>query len=305
MRWSSTFLFTFSSITTNINAFLAARVPISSKGVLLSGESMESMTHEVEPYVGPAGSIADTEGGIVVGDLSLQVSVAKSLVSKGRGLFLCIYNDEGEPESVVEEIVIPSGTPICGYARGYFSDKEDGDKSVTFLFGGDSANTTAVFYNQQLMTLSDALLENYQERNDDEKGKPLLLFGHHIEIDAENEVVTVKADSKFSSRIFIPDVKKEDEFSASSLGMYANDLAYDPDSNEVQYFENSERNNILQLVWRLAKDEENGMMVPTWPVVIVKQDVRLLNTMPFEVGLQYGFNYWDAVTKNGISKYIN
>jgi hypothetical protein len=116
--------------------------------------------------------------------------------------------------------------------------------------------------------------------------------------------VSIKADKDFLSRIFIPDVKEEEKFSATSLGIYANDLAYDPDSNEEQYFENSERNNILQLVWRLAKDEKNGMVVPTWPVVVTRQDVRLLNTVPMEVGLQYGFNYWNAVTNEGVSKYI-
>jgi len=304
MRWSSTFLYCFLSIRTSINAFLSVREQIS-KGIQRGGGSIQSAINDVEPYVGPVGSIEDTEGGIVVGDLSLQVSVAKSLVSKGRGLFLCIYDEEEDPESVVEEIRIPQGTPICGYARGYFSDKSDGDKSVVFMFEEHSANTTAVFYNQKLMTLGDALLANYKARSDEEQGKPLLLFGHHIEIDAENDVVTVKPDEEFSSRIFIPDAKEEEEFTAPALGVYANDLAYDPDSKEEQYFENSERNNILQLVWRLAKDEKTEMVVPTWPVVVVKQDVRLLNTVPMEVGLQYGFNYWDAVTKDGISKYVS
>ena len=125
-----------------------------------------------------------------------------------------------------------------------------------------------------------------------------------MEIDVETSSVSIKADKDFLSRIFIPDVKEEEKFSATSLGIYANDLAYDPDSNEEQYFENSERNNILQLVWRLAKDEKNGMVVPTWPVVVTRQDVRLLNTVPMEVGLQYGFNYWNAVTNEGVSKYI-
>ena len=197
------------------------------------------------------------------------------------------------------------GTPICGYARGYFSDEEDGDKSVGFLFKEESADVTAVFYNKQLMTLGDALWSIYQERcaagnteTDD------LLFGHNVKIDTVTGDVLIRADKDFSSRIFIPDTKLEDQYSATSLGVYANDLAYDPSSNEEQYFENSERNNILQLVWRLAKDEKNGMAVPTWPVVVTRQDVRLLNTIPMEVGLQYGYNYWDAVTKEGASKYI-
>eukprot|EP00546_Thalassionema_frauenfeldii_P003514 CAMPEP_0178934382 /NCGR_PEP_ID=MMETSP0786-20121207/23831_1 /TAXON_ID=186022 /ORGANISM="Thalassionema frauenfeldii, Strain CCMP 1798" /LENGTH=302 /DNA_ID=CAMNT_0020612157 /DNA_START=46 /DNA_END=954 /DNA_ORIENTATION=- len=290
----SAFLYCFSSITTSTNAFLDVQLPLSVGILQGQGQTcMQSVPNNIEPYVGPVGSITDTEGGIAIGDLSLQVSVAKSLVSQGRGLFLCIYDDEKEDsDGAVEEIIIPQGTPICGYARGYFSDKSDGDKSVGFLFGGNSANATAVFYNQQLMTLGDALLTIYQEQIAHEKEQPVTLFGHRVDVDPENSVVTVV------------DIKKEDEFSATSLGVYANDLAYDPDSNEQQYFENSERNNILQLVWRLAKDEKNGMVVPTWPVVVIKQDVRLLNTLPMEVGLQYGFKYWDAVTKEGVSNYI-
>lgn len=197
------------------------------------------------------------------------------------------------------------GTPICGYARGYFSDEEDGDKSVGFLFSGDNSTETAVFYNKELMTLGDALLTVYQERCEEgNTDTSNLLFGHAVQIDTETGSVSITADEDFLSRIFIPDVKEEDAFSATSLGIYANDLAYDPDSDELQYFENSERNNILQLAWRLAKDEKNGMVVPTWPVVMTRQDVRLLNTVPMEVGLQYGFNYWNAVMNEGVSKYI-
>lgn len=176
-------------------------------------------------------------------------------------------------------------------------------KSVGFLFGANSADSTAVFYNKQLMTLGDALWIAYQERCKDGTTKTNnLLFGHHVEIDKETSSVSVDADKEFSSRIFIPDTTEEDQFAATSLGVYANDLAYDPDSTEEQYFKTSERNNILQLVWRLANDEKNGMLVPTWPVVVARQDVRLLNTVPMEVGLQYGFNYWNAAMKAGVSK---
>jgi len=199
------------------------------------------------------------------------------------------------------------GTPICGYARGYFADEaeEDGDKSVGFLFAGENvADVTAVFYNKQLMTLSDALWTVYQERCEEgNTDTSNLLFGHCVQISNETGV-SIQADTDFMSRIFIPDVKEGDKFSPTSLGIYANDLAFDPDSNEEQYFENSERNNILQLVWRLAKDEKTGMVVPTWPVVVTKQDIRFLNTVPMEVGLQYGFNYWNAVLTEGASKYI-
>mmetsp|Transcript_21286 Transcript_21286/g.32324 ORF Transcript_21286/g.32324 Transcript_21286/m.32324 type:complete len:369 (+) Transcript_21286:163-1269(+) len=280
---------------------------------------------DIEPYVGPIGSIADMEGGIAVSELALNVLAGPSLVSNERGLFLCIYDDiddsgsdmlDGDVVGAVEEIIIPQGTPLCGYARGYFASEGIGDKSVGFLFAGDGAEETAVFFNKELVTLGDALWSVYEQRcseggsgnseneMENENCKDLL-FGHIVNLDKNTGKVTVKQDDDFTSRIFVPEVDMENRFSATSLGIYANDLAYDPDSNELEYFENSENNNLLQLVWRLARDEKGGSLVPTWPVVIAKKDLRLLNSVPMEVGLQYGYNYWDAVRKEGLSKYIS
>ena len=260
---------------------------------------------DIEPYVGPVGSMLDMEGGIAISQLALNVFTGPSLVASGRGLFLCIYDDIDDEEGSVEEIIIPQGTPICGYARGYFTDEAQGDKSVGFLFKESSADMVSVFYNQELITLGDAVWSVFEERcAEGNLDSGDLLFGHHVEVDSESGKVVIKSDEEFLSRIFIPDTPEDDQFAATSLGVYANDLAYDPDSNEQEYFENSGRNNILQLVWRLAKDEKNGMLVPTWPVVVVRKDVRLLNSVPMEVGVEYGFNYWDQVAKDGTSKYI-
>mmetsp|Transcript_2448 Transcript_2448/g.5170 ORF Transcript_2448/g.5170 Transcript_2448/m.5170 type:complete len:313 (-) Transcript_2448:249-1187(-) len=293
----------------SIDAFLFRHVHIPTSSTQRCGNGRSLCSHgDIEPYVGPVGSIADMEGGIAVGELAVQVLVGPSLVAPGKGLFLCMYDDiddDDDEGGAVEEVVIPQGTPLCGYARGYFTDKEEGDKSVGFMFGENSADGTAVFYNKQLMTLGAAVWTVYQERcAEGNTDSNQILFGHHVIIDQDTNGVSIKPDKEFLSRIFVPDTKEEDQFAATSIGVCANDLAYDPDSNEEQYFENSETNNILQLVWRLAKDEKNGMIVPTWPVVVAKQDVRLLNTIPMEVGIQYGFNYWDAVTKEGASKYI-
>lgn len=280
---------------------------------------------DIEPYVGPIGSVADMEGGIAISELALNVLAGPSLVSEGRGLFLCMYDDSDDSDSdvlgvsnndtgAVEEIIIPRGTPLCGYARGYFASEGNGDKSVGFLFAGDGADQTAVFYNKELVTLGDALWSVHEQRcseggggtseNKNENGNDLL-FGHIVDLDKDTGRAIVKQDDDFTSRIFVPEVDVENQFSATSLGIYANDLAYDPGSNELEYFEASENNNVLQLVWRLAREEKYGNLVPTWPVVIAKKDLRLLNSVPMEVGLQYGYNYWDAVTKEGVSKYMS
>lgn len=267
-----------------------------------------SQLDNVEAYVGPIGSLADMEGGIAIGDLSLHVLAGPSLVAKGRGLFMCIYDEwdtestnESENVEMVEEIIIPQGTPLCGYARGYFSDTEKGDKSVAFLLKENSARDTAVFYNQRLMTVGDAIWSAHEERCQqglqDSWKEQDVLWGHLVTMDHVTQNIQLKADENFSSRIFIPDTPEENQFSATSLGVYANDLAYDPDSSRDEYYRNSEKNNLLQLVWRLAKDEETGMLVPTWPVVVARKDIRLVNTVPMEVGLEYGFQYWDAFGK--------
>lgn len=79
------------------------------------GAPLQSAGNDIEPYVGPIGSMSDMEGGVVVGELALQVLVAPSLVAPGKGLFLCIYDDidddgdNADEIGAVEEIIIPQG----------------------------------------------------------------------------------------------------------------------------------------------------------------------------------------------------
>jgi len=301
------------------------RPPIPAKS---SRSQVLSSHDDIEPYVGPVGSLTDMEGGISISELALNVMTGPSLVANGRGLFLCIYNDiddeTDETESTaeegtsgggaVEEIILPQGTPLCGYARGYFTNKYTGDKSVGFQFAGDAAAAaeTAVFYNKELVTLGDAIWSVYRDAYEwkdgveEERYTTELLKGHRVDLDRNTgRVRSIAREEDYSLGIFVPEECAEDgEFSATSLGIYANDLAYDPDANELEYLENSEQNNILQLVWRMEMDA-GGTLTPSWPVVITKKDVRMLNSVPMEVGLQYGYNYWDAVKKEGASKYIS
>ena len=253
---------------------------------------------DIEPYVGPISTLDDIEGGITISELALNVFAGPSLVAPGRGLFLSIYEEpsqevDDEFAGMVEQIVIPQGTPLCGYARGHFSDKENGDKSVGYLFRGN-VEDTAVFFERQLMTIGDAIRTAFPswESIDVESS----MWGHAVSIDSDHGQMNIAPDESVVSRIFIPDSpeNEEDMFGPTSLGVFANDLAYDPDSNAEEYAKTSEANNILQLVWRLARDEKTGNLVPTWPVVITKKDVRMVNTVPMEVGLQYGFTYWDS-----------
>ncbi len=242
------------------------------------------------------------QGGIAISENALQVLVGPSLVAPGRGLFLSIFNEDIESDDFVEEIIIPHGTPLCGYARGYFTSEETGDKSVSFTFTSD----TVVFFEKKLMGISDAIAMAYVTDDGDvdtlmatlmARPTNALLWGHVVELEKETGgILSIQPDENFDARIFIPDQEdNENKFGASSLGVYANDLAYDPDAmNEKIYLKTSNQNNILQLIWRLAKDEKTGLLVPTWPVVIARKDFRLVNTVPMEVGLQYGYQYWQS-----------
>lgn len=83
---------------------------------------------------------------------------------------------------MVEEIIQPQGTPLCGYARGTFTDEHRGDKSVGFRF---ATAETAVFYNKELVTPRDALWSVYREMYDgtnvmEEQHNTELLRGHII-----------------------------------------------------------------------------------------------------------------------------
>jgi hypothetical protein len=242
-------------------------------------------------------------GGIVVGELALQVLVGPSQVGSGLGLYVCI--DDYDDENAIEEVIIPQGTPFCGYARGYFTDEAAGDKSVGFQFEEGSTEDKSVFYNKKLVSLGDAIRSVIQERNEDtilsSAWTPGILWAHLVKM--ENNEIYVKPNTDFKSRIFIPEID-DNPFTATSLGVYANDLAFDPDLNEKEYSDASSSNNILQLVWRLSIEENGDNLVPTWPVVIAKTDCRFLNSVPMEVGLQYGYKYWKAVEKEGVSKYI-
>jgi hypothetical protein len=76
------------------------------------------------------------------------------------------------------------------------------------------------------------------------------------------------------------------------MGIYANDLAYNPDITEKEYLKTRYTKNILQLIWRL--DVKDDTLYPTYPVVIVNQDLKFTNYLPMEVGLTYSFRYWLA-----------
>lgn len=220
------------------------------------------------------------EAGVEIQDIGLTVYVGKSIAAPGRGLFVSI-NEEGE-------VFLPRGTPVCGYSRGKFTDQADGDKTVAFLL---TNVRLGVIYEKELMPLYKAIgkLEL--------KDLTHALVGHILEYDQAIGEILCIPDESFRDRYFIPDENLENQWRPGSIGIYANDLAYDANLTKTQevYEQESKRKNILQLVWRVEKNEQ-GQLTPTWPVVVTKDDVLLTNAkFPLEVGIQYSWRYWEAV----------
>ena len=86
--------------------------------------------------------------------------------------------------------------------------------------------------------------------------------------------------------------------SCTSVGIFANDLAYEAEemsslSQEI-YDKNAKTKNILELLWRL--EDKNGCIIPTWPVVMITKDVLIRNrNSATEVGLTYSYRYWKSM----------
>ena len=93
--------------------------------------------------------------------VGINVMVGPSLIGDGRGLFLNII------EESVDEVLLPRGTPVCGYNKGVFKDEAIGDKAVAYLF---TSPYNGVIFQKKLMPLLDAVTiaqDLIKENNDD------------------------------------------------------------------------------------------------------------------------------------------
>eukprot|EP01031_Cornospumella_fuschlensis_P030267 gene30267-36576_t len=215
-------------------------------------------------------------------ELGVDLFVGPSVVADGMGLFLALQSD-------VEEAIIPAHTVICGYAKGVFSKEASmGDKDVGFEF----SNTSVwVVYNKQILPLQEVIRQVAKERRRPDDFTSIIA-GHIVESSTSDSEMTIypnKSDQSFQS-IFVP--HESSEFTLASAGMYANDLAYSPTLLcQEDYDIIKQEKNVLGLIWRLEND---GMHLrPSWPVVLTYRDVRLRNHQPMEMGVSYGWKWWE------------
>lgn len=234
----------------------------------------------LSPYEGPLGTLDSMETGFSLEELGLELMVGKSKVGEGRGLFISVAED-------VEEAILPQGTVLCGYSKGTFAKEAADDKTVGFLLG--DLNTVVIF-NKQLLPLVEVIEANGPQV----QNLTTIVQGHLLfknESEPYNKIKLMPDPNHGGNYYFIPSTSEG--IGITNIGMYANDLAYNSAvNNEKEYRESSDSKNILMLVWRLELD--NQMLRPTWPVVMLKQDVFLTNHEPMEIGIQYSWNYWEA-----------
>ena len=240
-----------------------------------------SMEEKIEliPYNGPKVPMEYMEAGIYVEDICLNVMVGPSIAAEGRGLFISL-GDDGK------EVTLPAGQIICGYSKGSFQREADGDKTVGYSFN-DVQN--GVIFEKKLMPLFDAIM--LAKNMTRVTSVDTIVYGHVLSSDAAGDVRIERAPDFFES-YFVPN--EVTEFLPINLGVFANDFAFSFDMTANEYTAISSNENILQLVWRLALTE-NGMLMPTWPVVILMSDTQFTNHEPMEVGLRYSWKYWQAV----------
>ena len=254
-----------------VNAYIYRRPPILSTSL--------SLSNSIPIYDGPKMvDFESIEAQVIVDDLNIQILVGASTVCNGRGLFIAL--DEN-----VEEVTIPRGTPVCGYSKGTFISSAEGDKTVAYLF--EDINV-AVFFNKELIPLKKAISIVANKRD-------ILIDAvkdHSLYYDDELEEIIIVPNLENATNYFVPDVN--DNWSLGRMGIYANDLAYEPNISEDEYNRSVKEKNLLQLVWRM--DVQDDVLIPTWPVVIVNKDIKIRCKEPMEIGVSYSFRYWKAAT---------
>jgi len=267
----------------------------------------------IEEKLSSSSSSSIITAGIQLVELGLDLCIGQSSVSSGLGLF--VRCSDG-----IDSTTLPECTLLCGYARsGTFQMKDVGDKTVGFTIQGDEV---AVFYDRKLMMIGDALKKASVEHYD---GNDVSLAGHNVVWDEEGGKIQIHPtmdDNKFA-RYFVPDLANSDDGGVSAVttmeggregdnldiqnsGQFCNDLAWgvggggdstsvmqSPPENIDEYETRSVLRNAVQLIWRLAYDD-NGCLTPSWPVSVLSSDMTFENQDFMELGTRYGFGYWQA-----------
>ena len=224
----------------------------------------------------------------------LSCAIGPSTLGCGLGLFLVVFKPpqtKGIEQSA--GIHVPCGSYICGYSDGEFHTKRSCDKTVRYTFKNIMRE---VFFRNQTVPLKEAI-EYGSDLHSRAPGRVLnrRMLGHKIYLDCDDNL-QVDEDPWYTLRNFSPCTStKFDEISSSNLGCYINDFAFRKDLTFDRSTYNSHvGKNCLDLVWCLELDEERDMIVPDRPVIVTNKALVFdkINT-PMEVGIEYGWDFWE------------
>lgn len=256
------------------------------------------------PYQGPISAINKMVAGISLDRYGLELLVGPSTIPTA-GLGLYIRNKNASP------VFLARGSPVCGYSSGgIWADEATGVFAVHYYF-------TAI-HNGVIMDNDDGdlmpLFEAITRVLDSHPATPPraltdLVDGHKLELlsgvgkpSSIGDSIAITCGTK---RFFIPDPPPI--FSASpaafawmqdhsNLGMFANDFGYYHGLRDKEaYNESSDqgnRGNILQIAWRM--EEREGRLMPLYPCLVTSRDFLFQNQEPMEIGLKYGWQYWNS-----------
>jgi len=236
--------------------------------------------HALQPPPIYSGPIATALNGLVatipLEESGLIIEVADSIVARGAGLGLFV-------RCAGKAVTLDGLSPFCGYAHGSMRESADAacGKSVTFALHSLDTN---VFLEGQLWTVG-ALLDS-----------GITIEGYHATSDAQTGALTgLTVDANHGARHFVPD-SPQPELSILNVGQMANDLAIGrPQIGDGSsgYAESSRGANLLGLVQRLERDPTTPSLVrPSRPISAVARTITIANTLPMEVGCEYGASYW-------------
>ena len=291
-------------------AFQVSREPLCRRRRAQVGDYESVDTEKSQCFRGPEQSFDEMIAGVQNAELGIDIFVGTSTISgeAGLGVFACV--SEG-----IESSEVKRGTPLVGYSKGTFIDQAEnaGDKTVAFLINRPDA---AIIFEKELMTAKDAIgIVSTRHKLEDLED---ILIGHKLFYDESTEDIAFTSDESFLNRYFVPnevaakiaegvniDMDTSDFGSqglspqeiyfgidVGNMGMYVNDLAYTPNMSEEEYLSSSSALNCLAIVWRL--EDNDGVLIPTWPVVVNTKPLQFDNSRPMEMGLEYNYRYWSA-----------
>ena len=217
-------------------------------------------------YIGPTARLEDMLYSSKVEDIpGLNIMIGESSLGYGLAMYLAVDDD-------IDVCHVPKGSRICEYGAGRFVGEEmsKGDKTVCFFF--DTVNAF-VFYEGVATSLVDCMLDALGEESATTDTFTNILEGHLLS--SSDDVIKITPDPLYTKRFYIPTTitDVQEGMRIDSLGVYANDLAYEKGvtTNEEEYLNASEGTNgmnVLALMWRLVKSrsdesESRGNFVST------------------------------------------